>query len=55
MLSVWRADLKEPGDEDIFAKLMADARANGLDLGEAELRAKMQECLTRAREEAMND
>ena len=51
VLSVWRADLKEPGDDDVFRKLMADAEANGQDLGEAELRAKMQECLVAARAE----
>ncbi|MBE7217564.1 MAG: DUF1476 domain-containing protein [Caulobacteraceae bacterium] len=51
VLSVWRADLKEPGDADVFGKLMADAQANGLELSEGDLRAKMQECLAAARRE----
>ena len=51
VLSVWRADLKEPGDADVLKKLLDDAQANGLDLGEAEVRAKMQECLSAARDE----
>lgn len=51
VLSVWRADLKEPGDQDVFAKLMRDSDAHKLGLTEPELRAKMQEALAQARTE----
>ena len=50
VLSVWRADLKEPGDADVFRKLMHDAVEHKLGLGEADIRAKMQELLAAARE-----
>ena len=48
MLSVWRADLKEPGDADVLAKLLADAQGAGLALSEADIRAKMDVCLSEA-------
>ena len=51
VLSVWRADLREPGDRDVFDKLMADVRANGLDVSEAQLRARMDEELSAAQAE----
>ena len=51
VLSVWRADLKEPGDQDVFDKLMADVRANGLDVSEAQLRARMDDELAAAQAE----
>lgn len=51
VLAVWRADLKEPGDKDVLEKLLADARAHGLDLTEADIRARMDQELTAAREE----
>ena len=51
VLSVWRADLKEPGDADVFRKLMHDAVEHKLGLSEADVRGKMQELLAAAREE----
>ena len=48
VLSVWRADLKEPGDADVLAKLLADAQGAGLALSEADIRAKMDACLSEA-------
>ena len=47
--AVWRADLKEPGDQDVFDKIMVDVEAKGLALTGAEVRAKMDECLGEAR------
>lgn len=49
--AVWRADLKEPGDQDVFDKIMADVEAKGLTVTGAELRAKMDELLAQARAE----
>ena len=51
VLSVWRADLKEPGDTDVLAKLLADAQAAGLQLTEADIRAQMEACLKAAEAE----
>lgn len=44
--SIVRADLEEPGDEDVFRKLTADLDGK---LGEAEIRAKMDALLVEAR------
>lgn len=49
--AVWRADLKHPGDEDVYDKLMSDLSARGVTVGGAELRAKMDELLAEARRE----
>ena len=49
VLSVWRADLKEPGDADVLRKLLDDAQANGLDLDEGRIQAKMDALLAEAR------
>ena len=49
--AVWRADLKHPGDQDVFDKVMADVEAKGLTLTGSEVRAKMDDCLAQARRE----
>ena len=49
--AVWRADLKHPGDQDVFDKVMADITANGAAVTGAELRAKMDAFLEQARRE----
>jgi hypothetical protein len=49
--AVWRADLKSPGDEDVYDKVMADLQAKGATVSGAELRAKMDELLAEARRE----
>ena len=49
--AVWRADLKHPGDEDVYDKVMSDLQAHGATMGGAELRAKMAELLAEAQRE----
>ena len=49
--AVWRADLKSPGDQDVFDKVMADVTAHGAPVTGAELRAKMDALLAQARRE----
>lgn len=49
--AVWRADLKHPGDEDVYDKVMSDLQAKGATVAGAELRAKMAELLAEARTE----
>ncbi len=46
---VVRADLEEPGEEDVVRKVMADIRERSLDVSEAELRAEMAHLLKVAR------
>ena len=49
--AVWRADLRHPGDEDVYDKVMADLQAKGATVSGAELRAKMDALLAEARRE----
>ena len=49
--AVWRADLKHPGDEDVYDKLMTDLQAKGATVSGPELRAKMDELMAAARRE----
>ena len=51
--SVIRADLKEPGDDDVFQKVMADLAEKGLEVLPAELRARMDELLVTARADVL--
>ncbi len=47
--SVVRADLKEPGDDDVFQKVLADLAEKSVEVLPHELRAKMDELLVAAR------
>ncbi|HTK35094.1 MAG TPA: DUF1476 domain-containing protein [Caulobacteraceae bacterium] len=47
--SIIRADMKEPGDEDVFQKVMADLAEKGVECLPHELRARMDDLLARAR------
>jgi len=47
------ADLKEAGDDDVIQKVLADATGRGVDVDEAELRAKSEELLNEAKAELM--
>ena len=48
---VWRADLKHPGDADVFDKVAADLRAKGVEISDADLRGRMDALLLQARAE----
>ena len=48
-MDVVRADLEEPGEEDVVRKVMADIRERDLDITEAELRKEMAHLLKVAR------
>ena len=41
--AVVRADMDQPGDEDVFRKIAGDFKASGLTVSEGELRSKMDE------------
>lgn len=49
------ADLKEAGDDDVIAKVLADAGEKNASIDEAELRAKSEELLGVAKAELMAD
>jgi hypothetical protein len=46
--AVVRADLREPGDQDVFQKVVADLADKGVDVLPAQVRAKMDECMAAA-------
>ena len=41
---VVRADLKEPGDQDVLEKVRLDLQAAGVDIDEAQLKAELDRC-----------
>lgn len=49
--AVVRADFEQPGDEDVFRKVAGDFKASGLNVSEGELRSKMDELGSIAREQ----
>ena len=49
--SVVRADLQEPGDEDVFRKIMTDLDARSLGVSATEVRTRMDDLLAAARED----
>jgi hypothetical protein len=46
--SLVKADLREPGDEDVFQKVVADLAGKNIDILPAQVRAKMDELLAAA-------
>ena len=53
--TVVRADLEEPGDEDVFRKVRADFDAKGVDRSDARIREHMAELIAVAREQIMKE
>ena len=49
--AVVRADFEQPGDEDVFRKVAGDFKASGLSVSEGEIRSKIDELASIAREE----
>ena len=49
--AVVKSDFEQPGDEDVFRKVMQDLEGSGLGIRESELRSKMDELLAVAREQ----
>ncbi|HEY0052007.1 MAG TPA: DUF1476 domain-containing protein [Caulobacteraceae bacterium] len=47
--AVVKSDFEQPGDEDVFRKVMQDLEGSGLGVRESELRSKMDELLAVAR------
>jgi hypothetical protein len=49
--AVVRADFEQPGDEDVFRKVAGDFKGSGLTVSDSELRSKMDELGSVAREQ----
>lgn len=49
--AVVRADFEQPGDEDVFRKIAGDFKGSGLTVSEGEIRSKMDELASVAREQ----
>ena len=49
------ADFDKPGDDDVIAKVMADIKARGLALDEAQVRRQMEKLLSSAKEQVMKE
>jgi len=49
--AVVRADMEQPGEDDVIRKVMQDLVGAGLDVRESEVRAKLDEFLAQAREQ----
>ncbi len=49
--AVVRADFEQPGEEDVFRKIAGDFKGSGLTVSEGEIRSKMDELGSVARDE----
>ncbi|WP_295171782.1 DUF1476 domain-containing protein [uncultured Brevundimonas sp.] len=49
--AVVRADFEQPGDEDVFRKVAGDFKASGMSVSEGEIRSKIDELASIAREQ----
>jgi hypothetical protein len=53
--SVVMADFEKPGDDDVVEKIVADAKAKGVDISENRIRKHMGELLDAARQQIMSE
>ena len=49
--AIVKADFEQPGEEDVFRKIAGDFKASGLTVSEGELRSKMDELASIARDQ----
>ena len=49
--AVVRADMEQPGDEDVFRKVAGDFKGSGISVSEGEIRSKMDELASIARDQ----
>lgn len=49
--AVVRSDFEQPGEEDVFRKIAGDFKGSGLSVSEGEIRAKMDELASMARDQ----
>ncbi|MDP3400838.1 MAG: DUF1476 domain-containing protein, partial [Brevundimonas sp.] len=53
--AVVRADFEQPGEEDVFRKIAGDFKGAGQPASEGEIRSKMDELSSIARDQVRND
>ena len=53
--AIVKADFEQPGEEDVYRKIMQDLEGAGLTVSEGEIRRKMDELSSVAREQIRND
>ena len=53
--AVVQADFEEAGDEDVIRKLLGDLTAAGSEVGEPDIRAKLEECTIEARRQFLSE
>jgi hypothetical protein len=53
--SVVMADFEKPGDDDVVEKILADAKAKGVDISEHRVRKHMNDLLEAARQQIMSE
>ncbi len=54
-VEVVKADFEEPGEEDVYRKVVGDLAAKGIEISEHRLRRKMSELLELARQQLTSD
>ncbi len=54
-LEVIKADMEEPGDEDVFRKIKQDIIASGSDMSDGEIRERMKVLMTEARAQIIDE
>ena len=52
--AVVKSDFEQPGEEDVFRKVMQDLEGSGLGVRESEVRSKMDELMAVARDQIKN-
>jgi len=52
--AVVRADFEQPGEEDVFRKIAGDVKGSGISVSEGEIRSKMDELASVARDQVRN-
>lgn len=52
--AVVRSDFEQPGEEDVFRKIAGDFKASSLSVSEGEIRSKMDELASVARDQVRN-
>lgn len=52
--AIVRADFEQPGDEDVYRKIMQDLQGSGIAVSEGEIRRKMDELASISREQIRN-
>lgn len=53
--TVIQADMKVPGDSDIFEKIQTDLKNAGVEISEHRLHKRLEECMSEAKQQIMSE